>query len=172
MLWGTRPGKLPDETEIGSQRLDFIRAQRARNDGHWGANSRMISLAPLLKPRLEVEIGQAAKTRYLPYPLGVRTVAGITGRDVGFGNAIHVNRLALRHQTWIPVLGWLGRDCRKVSREISRCPEVKCCHRVPHILFREGTISCVVAEAPHLTLEIRRPLPRQSRRNHVSLARC
>jgi hypothetical protein len=44
-----------DETEIGSERLDFVRAQRAGNQRHRRLWSRMISPAPFLEPAVCTE---------------------------------------------------------------------------------------------------------------------
>src|SRR5579871_3336244 len=58
-----RRARLSDEAEIGGERLDLLGAEMARNHRHRRARRRVIALAPLLEPRLDIEIGKPAEAR-------------------------------------------------------------------------------------------------------------
>jgi hypothetical protein len=45
-------------------------------------------------------------------------------------------------------------------------------HSTPHILFRKWIVARVLAITPKLALDVLRPLPGQSRRDHITLPRC
>src|ERR1039458_3362279 len=60
-----------DKAQIRGERLDFIRAKMARNHRHRRLRTRMIVLAPLLKPALQIEIGQPPQARDISHALGV-----------------------------------------------------------------------------------------------------
>src|ERR1700731_1626997 len=77
-----------DKTQIRGERLDFVRAEMARHHRHRRLRARMISLAPLLKPALQVEIGQSPQARNISHALGVRAMTGIAGHDIGFRDSL------------------------------------------------------------------------------------
>src|SRR5215471_176511 len=125
---------LLDDAEVGSERLDLSRTQLPGHDWHRCALTRMVALAPLLKPCLQIGIGQTSETRDIPYTLAIRTVTGIAGRDVGLGNSGHIDGPAARGEIPVSVIGRPGRNRRKIVGEIARGLRSECRHRTPHIL--------------------------------------
>src|ERR1700676_4871598 len=93
----------------------------AGNHRHRRPRARMVSLPPLLKPSLQIKIGQSSKTRNLPHALGVGAVTGIAGHDIGFRNSPQINRSAPGGEIPGAVIGGLRSDlseidCQVVSR--------------------------------------------------------
>src|ERR1035437_7445176 len=76
---GPSGSRLLDEAEVGGERIDLVRPQRAGNHRHRRLWSRMISLAPFLEPPLQVEIRQPSETRNLSYALATRATASTAG---------------------------------------------------------------------------------------------
>src|ERR1700693_3568606 len=107
---GPSDRNLFDEAEIGGQRLALVRSEVACDHRHRRPGGRMISLAPLLEPALEIEIGQASETRDISHAFCVRTVAGIAGHDIGFRNPFHIDRSAARRERIVAIIGgvWGG----------------------------------------------------------------
>ena len=78
----------------------------------------MISLAPFLKPPLQVEIGQSSETRDLSHALATRAMAGKAGYDVGVRNSLQVNRLSLCCESPTSIMGGFRRQRCKIIRQI------------------------------------------------------
>ena len=133
----------------------------------------MVTLAPLLEPRFQVEVGQSAETRDISHAHAVRTVAGIAGNDVGFGNSLHVDLLpvATRLRSRRHWRAWAG--CCKVAGKVPRGVRAKRGHRAPRVLFLhcfENGLSRVCSwEIVDLLEDVCRTVVQPAAARHVAL---
>src|ERR1700730_280791 len=95
------------KAEGRGERLNFVRAQMARNQRHRRLYARMISLAPLLKPALQVEIRQSSQARNVSHALGIRAMTGVTGHNIGFRNSVEIDCSSPRREIPVAVIGGL-----------------------------------------------------------------
>src|SRR5450631_3118924 len=143
----------------------------ARSQRHRRLYARMIPLAPLLKPALQVEIGQSSQARNVPHALGVRAMTGITGHNVVFWNSIEIDCSSPGREILVAIIGGFRGDRRKIDCQITPCMRTQSRHGTPHILLRKWIVSRVLAITPKLALDVLRPLSGQSRRDHIALTR-
>src|SRR5664280_800228 len=158
-----------DKAQVRSLRCRWLRAKMARNHRHRRLRTRMIALAPLLKPALQIEIGQSPQARNISHALGVGAMTGIAGHDIGFRDSIQVDRSSPRRERAVAVIGAFRRDRCKIICQISCRLGIEGCDRVPHVLLRKWIIPRVLAEAPDLTHDVLRPLSSQPRRYRIAL---
>src|ERR1700676_3678270 len=92
----------------------------AGDQRHRRLYTRMIPLAPLLKPPLQVEIGQSSEARNVSHALGVRAMTGIAGHNVGFRNSIEINRSSPGREIPVAVIGRFRDERSKINRQIAR----------------------------------------------------
>ena len=129
----------------------------------------MISLSPLLKPALQVEIGQSSQAR------------NISARPRRSGHDRHS-----RTRYWLPefppyrsfvpatraivaIIGGFRRDRRKIVCQIARRMGIERRDRAPHVLLRKWIVSRVLAKTPDLAHDVLRPLSGEPRRDRIAL---
>src|ERR1035438_4876541 len=129
----------------------------------------MISLAPLLEPAFEVEIGHSSETRYLAHALAGRAMAGEACHNIGLWNSLEVNRLSLFCERPNSIMGGLRRQRCKIVRQISHRVGAEVSRGSPHVLSRKRIVADVRGIAAKLGLDVQGALPGQSRRDRITL---
>src|SRR6516225_7233254 len=128
----------------------------------------MVALSPLLEPRLQIEISQSAEPGNVPYALCIGTMTGVTGRDIGLRYSLHVDRASRSHEAPVAVIGWSGRNRRKIGGEITRGLRAERSDRTPHVLLRKRIIPYVLVKISDLLEHIERQQARLTRQAPIA----